>query len=77
MFEGSNFPRATGSSAAGRTLPRRLQKNPTKNSRTANAVSSCSCNAAALPHLLPSVITTVVHDHGAPVAQYLGALDKR
>ena len=25
--------------------------------------------------LLPSVITTVVHDHAAPVAQYLGAID--
>ena len=62
-------------SAGGRTLPRRLQKNPTKNSRTANAVSSCSCNAATPTNLLPSVITSVVHDHAAPVAHYLGALD--
>ena len=46
-----------------------------KSGRTANAVSSCSCNAAALPHLLPSVITSVVHDHAAPVAHYLGAID--
>ena len=75
MFEGSNFPRTTGSSAAGRTLPRRLQKNPTENSRTANAVSSCSCNAATPTNLLPSVIMSVVHDHAAPVAQYLGAID--
>ena len=53
--------------ATRRTLPRRLQNNPTKNSRTANAVSSYTCNAAALLHLLPSVITSVVHDHAAPV----------
>ena len=39
-----------------------------------NAVSSCSCNAAAPTNLLPSVITSVVHDHAAPVAHYLGAL---
>ena len=39
------------------------------------AVPSCSCNAAALLHLLRSVITTVVDDHAAPVAHYLGALD--
>ena len=25
----------------------------------------------------PSVITSVVHDHAAPVAQYLGAIDSQ
>ena len=39
--------------------------------RTVNAVSSCCCNVATLTDLLPSV----VHDHAAPVAQYLGAID--
>ena len=28
-----------------------------------------------LTNLLPSVITSVVHDHAAPVAQYLSAID--
>ena len=54
---------------------RRLQKNPTKNSRTANAARSYSCNVSTPTNLLPSVITPVVHDHAAPVAHYLGALD--
>ena len=43
--------------------------------RTINAVSYCSCNVATLPHLLPSVITSVVHDSTTPVAQLLGAID--
>ena len=43
--------------------------------RTVNAVSYCSCNVATLPHLLPSVITSVVHDSTTPVAQLLGAID--
>ena len=43
--------------------------------RTVNAVSSCSFNVSTLTDLLPSVITSVVHDHAAPVAQYLGAID--
>ena len=44
--------------------------------RTINAVSSCSFNVSTLTDLLPSVITSVVHDHAAPVAQYLGAIDR-
>ena len=44
---------------------------------TANAVSSCSCNVPTPTNLLPSVITSVVHDLAAPVAQYLGAIDSR
>ena len=44
--------------------------------RTVNAAHSYSCNAAAPTNLLPSVITSVVHDHAAPVAHYLGAIDK-
>ena len=43
--------------------------------RTVNAVSSCSFNVSTLTDLLPSVITSVVHDLAAPVAQYLGAID--
>ena len=43
--------------------------------RTANAVSTCSFNVPTPTNLLPSVITSVVHDHTAPVAQYLGAID--
>ena len=43
--------------------------------RTVNAVSSCSFNVSTPTNLLPSVITSVVHDHAAPVAQYLGAID--
>ena len=38
---------------------------------------SYSCNAATPTNLLPSVITSVVHDHAAPVAHYLGAIDTR
>ena len=43
--------------------------------RTVNAVSSCSFNVYTLTDSLPSVITSVVHGHAAPVAQYLGAID--
>ena len=43
--------------------------------RTVNAVSSCSFNVSTPTNLLPSVITSVVHDHAAPVAQYLGTID--
>ena len=43
--------------------------------RTVNPVPSCSCNVSTLTDLLPSVITSAVHDHAAPVAQYLGAID--
>ena len=53
----------------------RASEEPDEDSRTANAVSACSCNAAAPTNLLPSVITSVVHDHAAPVAHYLGAID--
>ena len=42
---------------------------------TVNPVSTCSFNISTPIDLLPSVITSVVHDHAAPVAQYLGALD--
>ena len=44
--------------------------------RTVNAVSSYSSNAATLPDLLPSVITSVVHDSAAPAAQLPTALDR-
>ena len=42
--------------------------------RTVNAVSTCSFNVPTPTNVLPSVITSVVHDHAAPapVAQYLG-----
>ena len=43
--------------------------------RTVNPVPSCSLNVSTLTNLLTSVITSVVHDHAAPVAHYLGALD--
>ena len=43
--------------------------------RTTNAVSTCSFNVPTSTNLLPSVITSVVHDRTAPVAQYLGAID--
>ena len=43
--------------------------------RTLNAVSSRSFNVPTPTNLLPSVITSVVHDHAAPVAQSLGAID--
>ena len=43
--------------------------------RTVNAVSTCSRNVSTLTRLLPSIITSVVHDHAAPVVQYLGAID--
>ena len=45
--------------------------------RTVNAVSTCSFNVPTPTNLLPSVITSVVHDHAAPVAQYLSAIDKQ
>ena len=45
--------------------------------RTVNAVSTCSFNFPTPTNLLPSVITSVVHDHTAPVAQYLSANDTR
>ena len=41
---------------------------------TVNAVSSCSRNVSTLTNLLPSDIASVVHDHAAPVAQFLGTL---
>ena len=44
---------------------------------TVNAVSTRSFNVPTPTNLLPSVITSVVHDHAAPVAQYLGAIDTR
>ena len=34
-----------------------------------------SVRGPARSTLLPSVITSVVHDHAAPMAHYLGALD--
>ena len=43
--------------------------------RSANAVSTCSFNIPTPTNLLPSVITSGVHDHAAPVAQYIGAID--
>ena len=43
--------------------------------RTVNAVSTRSFNVPTPTNLMPSVITSVVHDHAAPVAQYLGAID--
>ena len=43
--------------------------------RTVNPVPSCSFNVSTLTDLLTSVITSVVHDLAAPVAQYLGAID--
>ena len=42
---------------------------------SANPVSSYSSTAATLPDLLPSVITSVVHDSAAPVAHYSAAID--
>ena len=45
--------------------------------RTVNAVSSCSYNVATLPDLLPSVVTSVVHDSAAPVAHLLAALNNK
>ena len=36
---------------------------------------SSSFKVSTPTNLLPSVITPVVHDHAAPVAQYLGAID--
>ena len=44
--------------------------------RTVNAAHSYSFNVSTPTNLLPSVITPVVHDHAAPVAQYLGAFDR-
>ena len=46
-----------------------------KNRAHRHPVSTCSFNVSTLTDLLPSVITSVVHDHAAPVAQYLGAID--
>ena len=43
--------------------------------RTVNAVSSHSCNVAMLPDLLPSIITPVVRDSAALVAQLPRSLD--
>ena len=43
--------------------------------RTVNAVSSHSCNVAMLPDLLPSIITPVVRDSAALVAQLPRAID--
>ena len=43
--------------------------------RTVNAASTLPFNGPTPTSLLPSVITPVVHDHAAPVAQYLGAID--
>ena len=45
--------------------------------RTVNPVPSCSFNVSTLTDLLTSVITSVVHDLAAPVAHYLGAIDRR
>ena len=42
---------------------------------TANAVSSRSQNSGYSTCLRPPVIGQVVHDSGAPVAQFLGAID--
>ena len=42
---------------------------------TVNTVSSFSCNFAALPDLLPSVIRQVVHGYSAPLAQLLASFD--
>ena len=44
-------------------------------SPTVNAVSSFSCNFAALHELLPSAIRQVVHSYSAPVVHDLAALD--
>ena len=42
--------------------------------RTANAVSSHSCNVATLTDLPRTVITSVIHDRAAAVAYYADAL---
>ena len=42
---------------------------------TINALSSCSCNAATLPDLLPPIIMSVAHHSAAPMVRFLGALD--
>ena len=43
--------------------------------RTLDAFSSCSCNVAALPDLLPSVTSQRVHFCSALLAPHPGALD--
>ena len=43
--------------------------------RTIDVFCSCSCNVAALPDLLPSIIRQVVHGYSATVAQLLDAID--
>ena len=63
--------RATGSSAAGRTPPRNLQRSRKRH----NAPSTPSLPTHVASATLPSVIMSVAHDSTVPVAQFLGAID--
>ena len=64
--ESYRLKRSRGNAAPQAPNPKRSRR---RIGRTVNSVSSCSCNVATLPDVLPSVITSVVRDSAAPVAQ--------